>query len=324
MRKALVVGVNYYQKMGSLDGCVRDSCSVRAVLESHGNGDPNFDVRLIVSESSKSKLTKAALKDAISDVFSGANDIALLYFAGHGHVDASSGYVLASDARRADDGVSLDEILKLANDSKSKNRMVILDSCYSGAAGSPAATGANAFLSVGVTILTASTSEQTAKESDGQGVFTALFVDALSGGAADLLGNVTPGSVYAYIDQSLSTWEQRPVFKTNVQQFVALRSVPPRVSKEELRRLAEFFTSRGATFQLDPSYEPEKAGRDSNAPPPNEENTQVFALLQKFNRVNLVVPEGAPHMWHAAMQSKACKLTVLGEHYRDLAVRKRI
>jgi hypothetical protein len=27
---------------------------------------------------------------------------------------------------------------------------------------------------------------------------------------------------------------------------------------------------------------------------------------------------GAPHMWHAAMQSKSCQLTVLGEHYRKL------
>jgi len=35
------------------------------------------------------------------------------------------------------------------------------------------------------------------------GVFTGLLVDALSGGAANLVGDVTPGSVYAHIDQSL-------------------------------------------------------------------------------------------------------------------------
>jgi len=34
-------------------------------------------------------------------------------------------------------------------------------------------------------------------------VFTGLLVDALSGGAANLVGDVTPGSVYAHIDQSL-------------------------------------------------------------------------------------------------------------------------
>jgi hypothetical protein len=53
-------------------------------------------------------------------------------------------------------------------------------------------------------------------------------------------------------------------------------------------------------------------------------NTAKFAILQKFNRVNLVVPIDAPHMWDAAIESKSCKLTVLGEHYRRLVERGRI
>ena len=40
----------------------------------------------------------------------------------------------------------------------------------------------------------------------GAGVFTTLFVDALGGAAANLIGDVTPGSVYAHIDQSLGPW----------------------------------------------------------------------------------------------------------------------
>ena len=35
-----------------------------------------------------------------------------------------------------------------------------------------------------------------------------LFVDALNGSAADILGQITPGSVYAHIDQSLGAWSQ--------------------------------------------------------------------------------------------------------------------
>lgn len=53
--------------------------------------------------------------------------------------------------------------------------------------------------------------------------------------------------------------------------------------------------------------------------PPDPAKTPVFAILQKYNRVGLVVPEGAPHMWHAAMQSKSARLSALGEHYRRLA-----
>ena len=59
-------------------------------------------------------------------------------------------------------------------------------------------------------------------------------------------------------------------------------------------------------------------------PPPDPENTAKFAVLQQYNRVNLLVPVGAPHMWHAAMESKGCKLTALGEHYRRLVERNRI
>jgi hypothetical protein len=155
-------------------------------------------------------------------------------------------------------------------------------------------------------------------------VFTTLFVDALSGVAANLVGHISPGSVYSYIDQSLGAWEQRPVFKTNVKTFVSLRNVQPTIQLAELQRIIEFFPTPGSQFQLDPSFEPELKGRSEGMPAPNPENTRKFAVLQKYNRVNLVIPVGAPHMWHAAMESKSCKLTVLGEHYRRLVERGRI
>ena len=63
----------------------------------------------------------------------------------------------------------------------------------------------------------------------------------------------------------------------------------------------------------------DQARNDESVPGPNPEKNVMFAILQKYNRVNLVVPNGAPHMWHAAMQSKSVRLTVLGEHYRRLA-----
>ena len=131
--------------------------------------------------------------------------------------------------------------------------------------------------------------------------------------------------MYAYIDQSLGPWEQRPVFKTNVKSFVSLRKVQPPISLADLQRITEFFPSPGFQFQLDPTFEPERPKpAPGNIPPPDPENTRKFAILQKYNRVNLVVPVDAPHMWHAAMGSKSCKLTVLGEHYRRLRERGRI
>ena len=166
---------------------------------------------------------------------------------------------------------------------------------------------------------------QYATEEDGAGVFTSLFVDALGGAAANLVGDVTPGGIYAHIDQSLGPWAQRPVFKTNVNRFVSLRKVQPSLELPQLRRISEFFPTTGFQFQLDPTYEPERHGSwDTNPqgiPAPDPDHNGIFKILQKYNRVGLVVPEDAPHMWHAAMESKTVRLTALGGHYRRLAAK---
>lgn len=324
MRKALVVGINYYDHAKALYGCVDDAHSVKSVLERNNDGTINFAVMLLTGTGPSDLVPRSKLRRYIQELFGGDSEVALFYFAGHGHVEATGGYLLASDAESGDEGIPLSEVLTYANLSRAKNKVVVLDSCHSGIAGAPPSSSTGAELSDGLTILTASTAEQYATEVNGAGVFTTLFVDALNGAASNLVGDVTPGSVYAHIDQSLGPWDQRPVFKTNVKSFVSLRRTQPPISLAELQRLTEFFPAPGFEFQLDPSYEPERGSDDPTIPPPNPVNTAKFAILQKYNRVNLVVPVDAPHMWHAAMESKACRLTVLGEHYRRLVETARI
>jgi len=324
MRKALIVGINYYDSINSLFGCVDDAHSVKAALERNGDGTVNFDVELLTGTGPTDQVTRDELRASIQKLFDGDPEVALFFFAGHGHIESTGGYILATDSRSGNDGIPLADVLTFANQSEAKNRIIILDSCHSGVAGTTALATAISELKEGTTILTASTAEQYATEENGKGVFTTLLVDALSGAGMDLLGRITPGSVYAHIDQSLGAWDQRPVFKTNVKSFVSLRNVPAPISLAELQRITEFFPSPGYEFQLDPSFEPERGDGDAGLPEPNPVNTEKFAILQKYNRVNLVVPVDAPHMWHAAMQSKACKLTVLGEHYRGLREKGRI
>lgn len=324
MRRALIVGVNHYNDVSNLFGCVNDAHEVNSTLSRHGNGSVNFDCHLITASSQADSIFRSDLKDRIEKLFASEADIALLYFAGHGHIEATGGYLLASDSSRGDEGVSLNEILTLANSSPAMNKIIVLDSCHSGIAGVSPNNDQLSTLSEGMTVLTASTKEQYASEENGSGVFTTLFVDALSGSAANLTGDITPGSIYAHIDQSLGAWEQRPVFKTNVKRFVSLREVDPAIEIEDLRRITDFFPEPGCEFQLDPSFEPERNEGESDIPPPDPKNNEDFAILQKFNRLNLLVPVDAPHMWHAAMQSKSCKLTALGEHYRRLVEKDRI
>lgn len=325
MRKALVVGIDHYTNVAELYGCVNDSFAVKAMLDRHADGSVNFGVKHLAATGPNDPVTRDALRQAIDSLFTGDGEVSLFYFAGHGHIEATGGYLCASDMKTGNDGVPLAEIMTMANQSKVKNRVIILDSCHSGVAGGSALQQKVAEISDGMTILTASTAEQYANEEDGAGVFTSLLVDALGGAASNLVGDVTPGGVYAHVDQSLGPWAQRPVFKTNVNRFVSLRKVQPPLQLAELRRISEFFPTPGFQYQLDPTYEPERhqswTENPQGVPAPDPDHNVIFKILQSYNRVGLVVPEGAPHMWHAAMESKTVRLTALGEHYRRLAAK---
>jgi hypothetical protein len=329
MKKALVVGIDDYP--GSpLNGCVNDAVAIANTLEKNGDGSPNFSIRLLTSN--QTNVTTSILSDAISELFSGDADTVLLFFAGHGIInpDTNAGYIVSQNGGRGSWGVSLSEILGLANRAypRIKSTVIILDSCHSGFAGEVPALGNEQIAAIGsgVTILTACHRNGTAAEGGGHGLFTNILLDGLSGSSADICGRITPASVYSHVDQTLGPWEQRPIYKANVQTFVTLRQVSPKISLEILRRLPEYFQDATSTFPLDPSFEPDR----ENVPlefknvPVNEDNVRIFKELQMCNRYGLVMPINAEHMYYAAIGSTGCKLTALGAHYRKLAEMKRI
>lgn len=314
MRKALVIGINDYPN-APLKGCINDAFAIASVLETHGDGSPNFSVKV---SSPSEHMSRSVFRAAVERLFGGDADIALLYFSGHGLIKSTGGYIVTQDAKKYDEGVSMDDLLTLANGSRAKDKVILLDCCHSGALGTPTVTGgALALLSEGLSVLTASRDSESALEINGCGVFTSLVVDALRGGAADLRGYVTPGSIYAYVDQALGPWDQRPIFKTNVTRFTSLRSIAPPIPFDTLRKICTYFPAPQDEHQLDPSYE----FTENNADP-----TKVAILkdLQKFVSVGLVVPVGEDHMYFAAMNSKPCRLTALGYQYWRLVKEKRI
>ncbi|ENM1145949.1 caspase family protein, partial [Pseudomonas aeruginosa] len=136
MRKALIVGIDHYANINSLSGCVNDAHSVKAVLERHADGTVNFATpRVITGTGPADIVEKHFLKDAVRELFSGDADIALFYFAGHGYIEDTGGFLCAGDCRTGDDGLALSEVMTLANNSRAKNKVIILDSCHSGIAG---------------------------------------------------------------------------------------------------------------------------------------------------------------------------------------------
>jgi hypothetical protein len=305
MRKALIIGIDNYP--GSpLYGCVRDAVEIAGVLENDADGSPNFDVKLLTSPDDD--LTKGIIKRSIDELFQGDAEVALLYFSGHGFISSLGGYLVTPDYSAYDEGISMDEILIYANSSKCKNKIIIIDSCHAGAFGSPALSGNLCHLSDGLSVLTACRKEESAVERGGKGIFTSLLLDALNGGAADIRGFITPGSLYAYVDQALGAWDQRPIFKTNVSSFTHIRRIIPKIPFDTLRKINEYFTDPESEFKLDPTYE-------FTSESAVESHVHIFKNLQKFTSVGLVVPVGEEHMYFAAMNSKTCKLTALGFQY---------
>lgn len=323
MKKALIVGINDYPK-AKLHGCINDAKAIRDSIENNGNGSPNFDVKLIENVATKSELMRH-----VKDLFSGGCDTELFYFSGHGFFDKyGGGKIVTPDYKKDDEGVSMHEILKIANKSKSDNRVIILDCCHSGSFGSPTNEDGNmAEIAEGVSILTSSKADEVSVEVKGHGIFTRLLLDALAGGAADLRGHITPGSIYSYIDQSLGPWKQRPVFKTNITRFNSIKEVIPQVAPDVIRKLPTYFSTTDYEFSLDPSFEKTNNPQVAHKlvePYAKEEKVEVFTDLQKLASVGLVVPIEEQHMYFAAMHSKSCKLTNLGQHYWRLVNDKRV
>lgn len=323
MRKALFIGINNYgNTISNLRCCINDATEMAAILKTNEDGSRNFDVKLYTDVPEKNTLMKY-----IHELFKGDEEIQLLYFAGHGVKNAIDSYLVTPDYQPYNPGISVTELLKVVSKSSSKNKVIILDCCHSGATGETSILSNDASLLVnGLTILTASKSDQLAMESGGHGTFTSLLLEGLKGAAADFRGRITPAAVYHYIDKALGAHEQRPVFKTNISEFIQLRKVIPRVTDDILRKLVEYFPTPDYQYGLNPSYE------DTNSPEVKplqyepyaiKENVAIFKTLQLFNSIGLLEPVGAPFMFFAAMNSKSCKLTALGHQYWRLAHRNR-
>lgn len=307
MRNALVVGINDYD-FNDLTGCINDANAIGDALETNYDGRKNFTVSRLTSD--KYTITKAQLFRSIRDLFREKAKIALLFFSGHGGDSELGGYMVTSDAQKHDMGVGLNEVIELANMATHIDEIVIIiDACHSGQAGNTNPLSGNiAILREGVSVLASSLRNQLSVEKDGQGLFTSVILKALSGGAADILGQVTVAGLYNYADKVLGPFQQRPVFKTHITQLNSLTLIKPTIPVEELKLLNVYFEEEQAEHDLSKEYEPTEL-------PHNSEKEAIFATLQLFTSCNLVKPIGEKHMYYAAIHDKSCGMTSLGKLY---------
>lgn len=336
-REALVIGnFTYADGEKNLAVCKNDAYYVATLLRHHeivspcrkrtmnktgeceGPRVPNFNVSELYNLRAEDILQK------VDDLFEGEGELALFYFSGHGREEWWGTGIVGSDNK----SISLEDIMHRANASRYRNRIIILDSCFSGAAGEAFkgygdTTRAVSFISPGVSVLCACQADQLAfVGSDGTySCFTSMLIDALDGRAASIDGLISLGSIYDYIDRNMARNAQRPVFKTNVNGFCSLRRVTPVVQEDDLRRMLGYFKADISEIGLNPSFEftnKKNAESLSIEPYADEANVKIFKDLQKLVSAGLAEPVGEEHMYYAAMNSKSCRLTRSGRFYWHL------
>ncbi|WP_326833097.1 caspase family protein [Campylobacter portucalensis] len=131
---------------------MNDVNEIQKLLETNGDGSPNFDLNLNLMFHLKKEMY-----ELLNSLFTiGESDIALFYFSRHGTGELG-GKIVLPDYNGMDLGISMADILRLVNESKSKNKIIILDCCFSGKMGEASFTDTTDYvIGQGVTIMTAS------------------------------------------------------------------------------------------------------------------------------------------------------------------------
>lgn len=148
----------------------------------------------------------------------GSDDVVLVYFSGHGKLDVNGGLSLVANDTQIETlestSVAMADVFRYIHNSSSRQVILILDCCYSGAAGAEIARGdPREALAVaakdqsGIFMITASGENQVAQErmQDDFGLFTKHLIAGIESGAADedRDGAITIDELYNYMERQV-------------------------------------------------------------------------------------------------------------------------
>ena len=221
---AVVVGVSSYNHMPALRYTDDDAYRMYAFLKSpEGGALPDKQIRILIDEDA----TKDEIKLAMEHVFTqaGPNDLALLYFSGHG----LKGAFLPIDFDGYNNRLDHDEVNAILAESPARYKLLIADACHSGSllamkSGEIKGVLANYYNTLaqadpGTALIMSSKSEETSLESSGlrQGVFSHFLIRGLKGEAdADRNGIVSVQELFGYIGDNVRKYtgnRQSPVIQ---------------------------------------------------------------------------------------------------------------
>jgi len=224
----LLIGVDDYEKSSGftpLKTCTNDALELRNTL--HDILQLNADKeRVEVLTSKHDQLSRAKILGGLKKAVSATkeNDRFLFYYSGHGHRlknEPEKLYLVPPDAFTDDDPsllVDFESIVTIIQESPAKQKLIILDACFSG----PVLSGAKStgvayspkFLkeylgkTKGFIVLSSSTDDQVSftKSPDGKtSLFTHFLLRALRGEPKALMANLwlSVGSLYDYVSMAV-------------------------------------------------------------------------------------------------------------------------
>jgi len=233
--KALIVGVNNYIDSKGLRYCVNDATSIRELLRNIY--DPKD--MILISDGLEPRFTPLRNNilsniRLISDAADEKDNI-FFYFAGHGKDISGEPALLPSDYRDEiglDAAIRIEDVKKEFANSKAKFKLLILDSCHSGAVKGREESGkmSSSMLEVindvpeGFAIISACGLNQRSFENEKlkHGVFTFHLLEGVKGKAdANGDGEVSVNELYDYVTPRVKDWVFR---EHNASQIPHIRS----------------------------------------------------------------------------------------------------
>ena len=136
---ALIIGIDKYQNVRSLDYAVKDAEDIQSMLvdKFHFQQD---NIVLLKNE----EATKSSIIQEFSNITkkAGVNDRVLIFFAGHGETEdlpngGEIGYLMPVNGNNSDlyvSAIDMDELKKISLRSEAKHILYLVDACYGGLA----------------------------------------------------------------------------------------------------------------------------------------------------------------------------------------------
>jgi hypothetical protein len=207
---AVVIGISKYGFMAAIPGCKSDAEAFAAAFGRARRLNPNNVVLMTDGEDSTRNPTKSAIENRIRDSMKEAkpDGVALVYFSGHAVTQSGQAVLVAKDSK-PEDGIPLSKVTAWLEESKARDKVLIIDACHAGAGEKGMKVVATPSLppAPGVAMFLSCTGDESSYSlDDGTGsVYTNAFLHSLQDAGEDSSA-ITARSLQQRIESKMKAW----------------------------------------------------------------------------------------------------------------------